>query len=133
MGVVRQPKASCNFGFRVVVPPHDVYRNVRAAELGKARDQKMTRVDILPRPVEEIAGDDDERDPLFDRQAHQVVERLAGRLTHRLDRRSLVANEPDHRAVEVDIGCVNEFEHRKWPQLLRRPACPEPGFSARPL
>jgi len=64
---------------------------------------------VEPVSVEEIAGDQQRVGAFLDRQIDQVRERGARGEAELLDGCPVVAGEPAHRAVEVDVGCVDEL------------------------
>jgi hypothetical protein len=68
-----------------------------------------SRAEVRPVSVEEITGDQERVGLLVDRQIDEVCERCARGEAQLLDGRSVVASESPHGAIEVDVGCVNEF------------------------
>ena len=81
--------------------------------------EKEARVEVRPVAVVEVADDQNERDLLFLRQPHEVFKRMAGRQTALRDRRTFIAPQPVHRTIQMNVGRVEELEHRvAWEVLL---------------
>ena len=65
---------------------------------------------IPPVAVEQIARDDEEIDQFVAGELDQIVECGPCRMAHLLGRKPLVASKPRQRAVEVDVGGMEETE-----------------------
>ena len=110
--VVGQPQVAGHPVLGVVVAADQEDRDAGVAEPGHLLAEEEPGVVVVPVAVVEVADDQDERDLLLDRQPDEVLQRPPGRPPALLDRRPLVAVEPPLRAVEVDVGGVEELEHR---------------------
>ena len=62
----------------------------------------------LPIAIVDVAGEEDEVDALGDRHVDQSFQRSASRGAQPRDGRALVAVETAQRAVDVEIGGVDE-------------------------
>ena len=77
----------------------------QAAEL---LHEELARSPVLPVAVVEVSGEQDELDPAFQGEVHQVDQGLAGCAADPLDRRLRV--QALQRAVQVQVGRVQEGE-----------------------
>ena len=64
---------------------------------------------VLPVLIVEIAGDNDERHVLRDREINQGGKRPPRAVPHDLGRNLGPARQPCERAIEMDVGRVQEF------------------------
>jgi hypothetical protein len=88
-------------------------RDAGLAQPPDLADVEQRGVEVAPRAVEDVAGDQDECDPLLERQVDEVRQRPPRCSPELLDGRAVVGGEPEHRAVEVDVGGVEELH--AWP------------------
>ena len=72
--------------------------------------EKMPGAPVLPVPVEQVAGDDHEIQPLGEREIHRVAQREPRRRADALGRRLRIGLQPAQRAVQVQIGKMQEAE-----------------------
>jgi hypothetical protein len=107
--VGRQPEAFRDLAGGVVIARHDENRNVRLRQPGDLPREKEAGVVILPVAVVDIAGDHHERHLLRDGQVDDAFQRATRGRTEPLHRRTLVSLQPVQRAIEMDVGDVQEL------------------------
>ena len=117
--VVGQPEVAGHPVLGVVVAADQEDLDAGVAEVGHPLDEPEAGVVVLPVAVVDVAGDQDEGDLLVDRQPDQVLQRPPGRPADLRRRAPLVPVEPAQGAVEVDVGGVEELEHRTGPPSER--------------
>ena len=138
LDVVGQAEVAGHLVPGVVIAADEVDPDAGVAEVGHPPGEPEARVVVLPVAVVDVAGDEDEGDLLRDRQADQVLERPTGRPADLLDGAPLIPVEPPQGAVEVDVGGVEELEHRIGARPRRgrstsdRPADDPAGLGGRP-
>ena len=107
--VVRQLQAARDFAFGVVVAVEQVYRDARLAQPPHLAHEEQAGVIVLPIAVVQIAGNHHEVHLLLDGARHQPLKGLARGCAQALGRRVGIGRQADQRAVEVDVGGVDEF------------------------
>jgi hypothetical protein len=110
VGVGREVERTRHDAVGVVVPLHDEDADAGAFEAGQAQVEKDPGVVVAPVAVEDVAGQDHEGRLLVDGELHQALERAAAGDPDRRRGGAVVALEPTQRAVEVQIGRVDEGE-----------------------
>jgi hypothetical protein len=106
-----QPSGDTALGIMVASEQHN--RNTRSLKLPDAVHKKQAGVVIRPIAVIEVAGEDDEIDSLGQRELDQAGERLARGPAQRLRWRALVIFQSAKRAVQMDVGGVQESKHNR--------------------
>ncbi len=93
----------------IMITEHDIDGDRRFAEANHLFAKDETRVVALPIAVVEIAGDQDEVDRSLDGEIDHVLEGLARGVAHFFGGRARIVGQPGHRAVEVNVCCMEEF------------------------
>ena len=88
----------------VVVAVDDEDLNPRRGKASELLHRKEARAHLPPGPVVKVASNDDEGGLLLDRKVHQIRKRRPGRVPYPADRLAVRSRQPDHRAVEMNIG-----------------------------
>ena len=95
---------------RVVIAPDGDHPDTGAGQPADLPHQKMPGAPVLPVPVEQVAGDDHEIQPLGEREIHRVAQCQPRRRADALGRRLRIGLQPAQRAVQVQIGKMQEAE-----------------------
>jgi hypothetical protein len=96
-------------GVVIAADPHDAHARLAQPHHALA-EEEPGRV-VAPAAVEEVARQEQELRALGEAELDQTIERTARGTAQLGHGRTLVALEPDERAVEVQIGRVNELRH----------------------
>jgi hypothetical protein len=107
--VRRQPEMLGDPTFGVVVAADEHDRDVECAKSRQLRREKEPRRVVPPASIEDVARQEQECSFLFEAEIDEVLEGASRRAAHRRKRCSLVANQSAHRAVDVEVGGVNEL------------------------
>ena len=91
-----------------MVAVEQVDRDAGLVEPSHLAHEEAPGVEVAPGPVVEVAGDDDEVDREFDGLIDQAREGVPCGIAQKLDRRVLVGGKAAQRAVEMDVGGVDE-------------------------
>ena len=102
----------------VVVAAHDHDGHVRLAQARHLGDEEEARRVVLPRPVEDVAREQEHVRALLDAERDQVLERATRGSPEALHRCALVAIEAAERAVDVEVGRVDDLQSA--PTLVER-------------
>ena len=124
MDIGRQRELAGDVGGGVVVAAHDQAGPGEAAHLVR---EVQAGAEILPVVVIEVAGDDDEGHVLADGEVDDVGEGAAGAVARDVLRHAVAPRQPGERAVEMDVGGVQEAErcHVTPTRSAARPARPQ--------
>ena len=106
--VAGQREVAGDLALGVVVAVQQIDRDPGGIEPAHLRREIEAGRIVAPLPVIEIAGDDHEVDPLGNGLVDQPLEGLACRAANTLRRRVLLSRQAAQRAVQVDIGGVQE-------------------------
>jgi len=120
--VPRQIQGAGNLVVGVVITLLDDDANSLFFEPCKLITEKHRDLHIRAIVVIEITRKYNERDLLLDAQIDHALEGVAGRSTHSRDLRDILQGERLKGAVQMNIGCVNEFHIRsiKMPRRVMR-------------
>ena len=117
--VFRQRQLAADLAFGVVVAVDHINGNVALAQPRHLLDEEQPGIEVAPVAVIDIAGDNDEIDRFGLRQIDHPLQGPARRPAQQIDRRAIIGRKADQRAVEMDIGGVDEFHGCLGPiQLL---------------
>ena len=94
----------------VVIALHNADPDSRAREPQHLLAEEEAGAEVDPVAVIDVAGKQDQVHRPFEGQVHQGDERLSRGAAQPLDGRALVAVQPLERAVDVQVGCVDEFQ-----------------------
>ena len=111
MHVVRVGQTAGHPAGGIVVAGYDKDDNAgrfQALDLG---DKIKTGMVVFPVAVKQIARNQDNVDGLRHRQIDEIFERPSGGLANFGHGRSLVSFQTMQRAVQVDVGGMDELEH----------------------
>lgn len=117
---LRPAQRLCDHAGGVVVAPDHYNRDVGLAQAPKLADHIQAGVVIGPVSVDDVTGDQQQVGVLVQAQIDKRAQRRPGRSAHRLDRRPWVRRQSPHRAIEVNIGSVNESHADRQASRARR-------------
>ena len=107
--VGRKREPPCHLAFGVVVAVEQVNRNPDLVQPAHFAHKEVAGVEVLPIAVVQVAGNDDEVDRRVDGLVDQPRKGVTRGRAQGLHRSVRVRGQPAHRAVEVDVGGVDEF------------------------
>ncbi len=106
-----EPQALRDPRNRIVVAEHDEDRAL--AEALHLAGEKHAGAVVVPVAIVEVARDHDEGHVLVEGKLHHRAEGAAGGVADQRRRRRVGAREAGHRAVEMDVGGVEELHVRE--------------------
>ena len=106
--VRRQDQLPRDHALRIVVALDDEDTNTRAIQPHHLLAEKQARVEILPVAVVEVTGEEHEIDACAQGLVDESFEGASRRGAQTLNRRAVVTVQSAQRAVEVQIGGVEE-------------------------
>ena len=107
---------------RVVVAIGDDNGNPGLAQRAELALEEHCRLEVVPVPIVEIPSDDDERDGFLDRHADKSLERTTGCAPDLFNWCPVVTGESPHRAVQVNVGTVQELHGGSRVSSVRAPS-----------
>jgi hypothetical protein len=116
--VGRVIKSLCHTIGRIVVPGNRKNGDAVFTEPSHLPAQKYSGAEIFPITVVQVACQQNEGDLFFDGQIDEILEGLAAGIAKEFSGCGLVFGQTPQWAVEVHIGCVNEFKHRHFPWTI---------------
>jgi len=105
-----QNQLARNHALRIVVTLHHEDADTRSVQSHHLLAEEKASVEILPVAVVDIAGEEDEGDFLLEGFVDQPLEGTAGCGAEARDRRAFIAVKAAQRAVDVEVGGVEESD-----------------------
>jgi hypothetical protein len=110
--VLGQAQLARDVALRVMIAGRQHHAHASLPQARQLRGEEQAGRVIAPIAVEHVAGDQQHCGLLFQAQLDQVLERPPRRAAQPVDRRALVPRQAQERAVDVQIGGVNDLHAR---------------------